>query len=105
MAASVDLGLLGGPVPALVAYDAAHHTDYVATLRSWLRYHGEPRRAARELLIHPNTLRYRMRRIREVLRDAGNREGAPGLAELDLDDPDQRLALQVQVEATWRRDL
>ncbi|WP_216843827.1 helix-turn-helix domain-containing protein [Phytoactinopolyspora alkaliphila] len=128
MAASLDTSLLGGPVQVLTAHDAAHHTDYVATLRMWLRHHGEPRRAARELLIHPNTLRYRMRRIHEVLQDAGGVAGARGRPAagtdagsygtdagsygtdagsgsaadaMDLDDPDQRLALQMQIEARW----
>lgn len=83
---ALDLDLLGGPLPALVSHDAEHQTDYVATLAAWLAHYGEPQRAARELLVHPNTLRYRMRRLREV-------------ADLDLDRPAERLALQLQIEA------
>ncbi|MFI5959380.1 PucR family transcriptional regulator [Cryptosporangium sp. NPDC051539] len=56
--------------------------DHLAeTLLAWLLAWGDYARTARELRIHPNTVRQRMRRIREVL-DL-----------LDLEDPEQRLAL------------
>lgn len=73
-----------GPLSVLREHDAANDTDYVDTLYEWLRHPGEPRAAARSLGIHPNTLRYRMRRLLE-------------LVSLDLDDPDVRLALLNQL--------
>jgi hypothetical protein len=75
-----------GPLRALRAYDEANKAGYVDTLYQWLRHPGAPRAAALELRIHPNTLRYRMRRLLE-------------LAPLDLDDPDVRLALITQLVA------
>lgn len=79
-----EISMLGGPLPALVAHDRDHHTDYLTTLAAWLRHAGEPKAAAAELRIHPNTLRYRMRRIGEV-------------APLHLHSPQVRLALQLQL--------
>jgi DNA-binding PucR family transcriptional regulator len=58
----------------------------VDTLYEWLRHPGDPRAASRALRIHPNTLRYRMAKLTE-------------LVEVDLDDPDTRLALLVQLAA------
>lgn len=79
-----------GPVAALHAHDEANSTDYLRTLYEWLRHPGDPRTAGKALRIHPNTLRYRMRRITE-------------LAGVDLADPDVRLALLVQLVAVrWR---
>ncbi|HET9143845.1 PucR family transcriptional regulator [Actinophytocola sp.] len=79
-----------GPLPRLRANDTEAGTRYVDTLYEWLRHAGDPRAASRALRIHPNTLRYRMARIAE-------------LAEVDLDDPDVRLALVTQLVAVrWR---
>ena len=75
-----------GPLEALRTYDQANRTGYVDTLYEWLRFPGDPRAAARALRIHPNTFRYRMRRLLE-------------LVPLDLDDPDVRLALITQLVA------
>jgi hypothetical protein len=76
-----------GPLGILRAHDEANEAGYVDTLYEWLRHPGDPRAAARELRIHPNTLRYRMRRLLE-------------LVPLALDDPDVRLALITQLVAT-----
>jgi hypothetical protein len=76
-----------GPLSALREQDDQNGTDYLGTLYAWLRHPGDPRAAGRSLRIHPNTLRYRMRRIVE-------------LTGLDLDDPDLRLALLVQLVAS-----
>lgn len=78
-----------GPLETLRADDRANRTSYVETLYEWLRFPGDPRAAAAALRIHPNTFRYRMRRLLE-------------LVPLDLDDPDVRLALLVQlVSLRW----
>jgi DNA-binding PucR family transcriptional regulator len=58
----------------------------VDTLYEWLRHPGDPRAASRALRIHPNTLRYRMGKLVD-------------LAGVDLDDPDMRMALVVQLAA------
>jgi len=82
----VESGLLGGPLPAILAHDDDHGTDYRRTLAAYLDHFGEPQRAAQALHVHPNTLRYRMRRLADV-------------APVDLGSPQVRLALQLQLAA------
>jgi hypothetical protein len=88
-AGALDMASLSCPLPALIAHDSEHATDYVATLTAVLEHYGEPIRAARLLHVHPNTLRYRTRRISE-------------LAGIDLTSPRVRLALQLQILAAGR---
>jgi hypothetical protein len=76
-----------GPLPALRAHDTEAGTSYVDTLYEWLRRPGDPKSASAALRIHPNTLRYRMNRIAE-------------LTGIDLEDPDTRMALLVQLVTT-----
>lgn len=73
-----------GPLARLTAYDAEHGTDLVQTLRGWLDAFGDVNTAAAGLFVHPNTFRYRLRRLAEV-------------GELDLADPDARFAVQLQL--------
>ncbi|WP_326565901.1 helix-turn-helix domain-containing protein [Amycolatopsis rhabdoformis] len=75
-----------GPLGLLRAHDETTKAGYVDTLYEWLRHPGDPRAAAAELRIHPNTLRYRMKRLLD-------------LVPVDLDDPDVRLALITQLVA------
>lgn len=82
----VESGLLGGPLPAILAHDADHGTDYSRTLATYLDHFGEPQRAALALHIHPNTLRYRMHRLADV-------------TPIDLTSPQVRLALRLQLAA------
>lgn len=67
-----------GPVPDLLAYDRVHRTGYAASLAAYLDALGDVIAASRALHVHPNTLRYRLRRM------------AP-ICGIDLDDPDERL--------------
>jgi DNA-binding PucR family transcriptional regulator len=73
-----------GALARLLDYDRRHHSSLVATLRAWLDAFGDVVTAAGTLFVHPNTFRYRLRRVVEV-------------AEIDLDDPDQRFALMLQL--------
>jgi hypothetical protein len=84
--AALDTTKLDGPLDTLLQHDLAHGTGYVDTLAAWLAYPGQPQRAARQLHLHTNTLRHRMKRVGELTR-------------LDLSDPRERLALQLQIEA------
>jgi DNA-binding PucR family transcriptional regulator len=68
----------------LVAYDDEHAGVLVPSLLAYLDAFGDVRAAAGRLTIHPNTLRYRVRRAAE-------------LAGLDLTDPDQRLLAHLQL--------
>ncbi|MBV9292835.1 MAG: helix-turn-helix domain-containing protein [Frankiales bacterium] len=72
---------------ALVSYDAEHTKSYVATLRALARASWDNVAAARELNLHPNSLRYRLRRIEE-------------LTGLVLDDPAHRLLLSLHLLAS-----
>ena len=58
---SADLGL--DPVQALV--DA--NEEFAQTLLAWLDHHGDCRAAAHSLVMHPNTLRYRLKRSQDLL--------------------------------------
>ncbi|GGT05886.1 PucR family transcriptional regulator [Nonomuraea spiralis] len=72
----------GEPLSLVAEHDAGHGTDYVHSLRVWLAAHYDVPRAAETLSLHPNTLRYRLRRIGELI---------------PLDDPDVRLVLGLQL--------
>ncbi|MFJ8885203.1 helix-turn-helix domain-containing protein [Streptomyces sp. NPDC102402] len=76
-----------GPVHELIRADLAAGGDLVRSLAAYLETAGDVPGAARRLMLHPNTLRYRLRRVRE-------RFG------LDLDDPDTRLVLALAVRLT-----
>lgn len=56
--------------------------DLVASVRAWLAHHGQWDAAAASLGVHRHTLRYRMRRVEELL-------------DRSLDDPDLRAELWV----------
>jgi DNA-binding PucR family transcriptional regulator len=72
----------------LIDYDRRRHTSLVETLSQYFECGGNYDHAAQVLLIHRSTLRYRLRRIREV-------------TGLDLADVDCRLNLHVATRA-WR---
>jgi PucR family transcriptional regulator, purine catabolism regulatory protein len=65
----------------LIAHDASRKGSLVPTLRAYLET-GEQQQAASRLRVHPNTLRYRLDRIREI-------------SDVDLEDPETRLNLAV----------
>ncbi|MEU4447731.1 helix-turn-helix domain-containing protein [Actinosynnema sp. NPDC050801] len=73
-----------GPVAELRRHDDAHATHYVATLRAWLGSQGDLARAGDRLGVHPNTIRYRLRKMAEV-------------TPLDLDDDRKRLAMIIDL--------
>ncbi|MFI0452722.1 PucR family transcriptional regulator [Actinomadura sp. 6N118] len=68
----------------LAAYDAEHGQILIPSLLAFLDALGDVRGAARRLNIHPNTLRYRVRRAVEI----------SGIA---LDDPVERLLTELQL--------
>ncbi|MEU8889981.1 helix-turn-helix domain-containing protein [Streptomyces sp. NPDC048442] len=73
-----------GPVSRLTAYDARHGSHLVETLRAWLDAFGDIPAASAHVFVHPNTFRYRIRRVAEV-------------AEVDLQDPSVRFALMLRL--------
>ncbi|MGW4201880.1 PucR family transcriptional regulator [Streptomyces sp. NPDC004726] len=80
-----------GPYRALLAYDAEHGSDLVATLSSYLDALGDVPTAAARMHVHTNTFRYRLKRVVEI-------------SGLDLDDPQERLGvlLQIRIFDSWR---
>lgn len=76
-------------VDRLVRYDREHGTDLVRSVVAWLDAMGDVRAAALRLTVHPNTLRYRVRR-------------AIAVGGLDLDDPRARLMHHLQLLAAVR---
>jgi PucR C-terminal helix-turn-helix domain len=70
----------------LAGLTAAGRARLEATLRSWLRHHGAVAAVAAELHVHPQTVRYRLARLRECF-------GA------QLDDPEARFELELALRA------
>jgi Regulator of polyketide synthase expression len=52
---------------ALESYDDKNHTDYMATLRSYLEHNASVQEVAQESYMHRNTINYKIKRIREIL--------------------------------------
>jgi len=66
----------------LVEYDHRNHADLIKTLEAFFACHGNLSQTAEMLIVHRNTLLYRMNRIDEI-------------EEIDLDRPETRLALHL----------
>jgi hypothetical protein len=77
------------PVLQLWEHDRRQGTEFIRTLDAWLGHLGDIRRAADYLYVHPNTLRQRMKRILT-------------LVTLDLEDPEQVLAIRLHAQALQR---
>lgn len=76
--------LSAGAWRRVLAYDAGHGTAYARTLVCWFDAGCDMAGAARLLAVHPNTCRYRLRQLQQH-------------AGIDLDDPDERLVLWLQL--------
>ncbi|MEU5343229.1 MULTISPECIES: helix-turn-helix domain-containing protein [unclassified Streptomyces] len=76
--------LSAGSWRRVLAYDAEHGTDYARTLICWFDAGCDMAGAAKLLAVHPNTCRYRLRQARLHVG-------------IDLDDPDERLVLWLQL--------
>lgn len=79
-----DPSLRDPRVDRLLEYDRAGGADLVHSLLTYLEAFGDARAAAERLHIHPNTLRYRVRRAATV-------------SGIDLGDPGERLFTQLQL--------
>ena len=74
----------------VLAADRLQGTTHATLLRTWLACLGDVRRVAERLAVHPNTVRYRLGRLRET-------------AGLDPDRPDQLVLLWLALELEHRR--
>ncbi|MBO4255280.1 PucR family transcriptional regulator [Streptomyces griseorubiginosus] len=68
----------------VLAHDTEHGTEYARTLVSWFDAGCDMAGAAKLLAVHPNTCRYRLRQAQQHVG-------------IDLDDPDERLVLWLQL--------
>ncbi|RMB76980.1 PucR family transcriptional regulator [Rhodococcus sp. SBT000017] len=71
-------------IAALDRYDATNDSRMRESLETYLECFGDVRAGAERLHIHPNTLRYRIRRVEQIL-------------DLDLTDADARLLVEIQL--------
>lgn len=71
-------------IAELDRYDASNDSRMRESLETYLACFGDVRSAAERLHVHPNTLRYRIRRIEQIL-------------DLDLTDSDARLLVEIQL--------
>ncbi len=76
--------MLHPSVESLCVHDRERGTAYRKTLLAYLEAMGDVAAAARRIQVHPNTLRYRLRRAQAVFG-------------IDLDAPDERLLLWLQL--------
>jgi sugar diacid utilization regulator len=58
--------ILEGTIAPLLAYDAEHKAELVPTLRSYVESGFNLTRCAESRCVHPNTIVYRLRRIKEL---------------------------------------
>jgi hypothetical protein len=70
----------------LAGASASVRRRLLETLGAWLEHHGNVAEVARAIHVHPQTVRYRLTRLRELFGD-------------DLDDPDARFELMVVTRA------
>jgi hypothetical protein len=70
------------PLQRLVEYDTQRRGELAVTVGAWLDLNGDTAATAAALSVHPNTLRYRVRRVEEI-------------SGLDLSAGDQRLVAQL----------
>jgi hypothetical protein len=71
---------------AMLAHDAEHGTPYADSVLAYLGANADVPAAAASVNVHANTFRYRLRRVRELFG-------------LDLEDPDVRLVVWLQLRA------
>jgi len=74
-----------GPYERLAEHDREHGSDLLPTLAAYLESFGNINEAAASVQVHPNTFRYRLRRLCEI-------------TGMDLGDHDTRLAMMLQLK-------
>ena len=76
-------------IEAMLTYDLENKTNYADSVTAWLDAVGDIALAAESLFIHANTLRYRLRRVKDLFN-------------INLDNPDDRLAVWMQLRLVMR---
>ena len=93
-AARLLTGLPGGPermrpeLRVLKAYDSVHETALYETLRTYVRQNGSMAETAKALYVHYNTIKYRLRMIRDItgLNEIDARTAAELLLSFEMDE-------------------
>lgn len=60
-------GYVRDTVQPLLEYDALHHTDLAGVLQCYLRHDGSLQDTANELIVHRNTVNYKINKASEIL--------------------------------------
>ena len=76
--------LMRGKLTRVIEHDAQHGTQYALTLRAYLDAMGDVVGAAAGISVHPNTFRYRLRRLGELF-------------DIDVKNAEERLVLELQL--------
>lgn len=76
--------LTRGKVNTILDHDETRGTQYVPTLRAYLDSMGDVARASTRISVHPNTFRYRIRRLCELF-------------DVDVENADERIVLELQL--------
>jgi sugar diacid utilization regulator len=76
--------LTQGKLTALLAHDVERGTEYALTLRAYLDSMGDVASASTRISVHPNTFRYRIRRLLDLF-------------DIDIDNADERVVLELQL--------
>lgn len=76
-------------IDRLISYDDKNTSDMQFTLTAYLTAFGDVKKAASSLKVHPNTLRYRIRRAEQIMG-------------ISLDEPDTRLLTELQLAILGR---
>lgn len=61
-------GYVEDTVQPLLEYDALHHTDLAVVLQCYLRHDGSLQDTANELIVHRNTVNYKINKASEILK-------------------------------------
>ncbi|WP_179443325.1 CdaR family transcriptional regulator [Rhodococcus sp. ACPA1] len=77
---------------ALIDYDSTHASNLCESAEVYLADHGDVRAAATVLQVHPNTLRYRIRRVEEIVG-------------IDLQDASDRMLFELQLALHRRTEI
>ncbi len=75
---------LPDPLRALTPLEPADRDEALRTLDAYFSHPGNISQAAREMHVHPNTFRYRLAKVSDLLG-------------VDLDDRDVRLLLEIEL--------
>ena len=71
----------------LIEYDQKHRTDYMETLKLYLEHNGSVQEVAAKTYVHRNTINYKLKKIREILRtDLSYNDGLSFLLALYIKD-------------------